>query len=169
MRLTCRAVSWALKEKSMRTPLLAGLKNGPKRAAELAQQVNAPIVDVVRTLKALKGEGLIWRIESGEGAVLWSRRRPADLGPRPALKPQSRRSAASRGQRTWNDRQRGPGLQTAPRQSADVACGTPGRSWWIGGAQTSRAEFSMHAHAAEARMRLGAAPDDPASHEPDHD
>jgi len=70
MRLTCRAVSWALKEKSMRTPLLAGLKDGPKRAAELAQQVNAPIVDVVRTLKALKGEGLIWRVESGEGAVL---------------------------------------------------------------------------------------------------
>jgi len=154
----------------MRTPLLAELKDGPKRAAELAQHVNAPIVDVVRTLKALKGEGLIWRIESGEGTVLWTRMRPAHLGqPRLALKPQSRRSAASRGQRTWNDRQGAPGLQTAPRQSAAAACGPPGRSWWICGAQTSRAEFSRHAQAAEARMRLGAAPDDPASHEPDHD
>ena len=154
----------------MRMPLLASLKDGPKRAADLALQVNAPIAEVVRTLKVLRGEGMLWRVENDQGMVLWTRARPAEgRQPRPALKPQSRRTAASRGQRSWNDRPGAPGLAPAPRQSADAACGPPGRSWWIGGAQASRAEFSKHAQAAGARMRLGAPGDASAFDESDDD
>jgi hypothetical protein len=143
----------------MRTSLLAALKDGPRRAADLADVIDAPILDVVRTLKALRGEGLLWRVESDEGTVLWTRTRPAARAPaREALKPQSRRTAATRGQRTWNDRPNAS-VRHLPAPEDTPACGAPGRSWWIGAAQGSRDEFSKHAQAAEARMRRDLEPE----------
>lgn len=121
----------------MRDVLLALLEDGPHSVGELALWVNADRLEVIRTLKALKLEGLTWRTDRKDGTVVWSLAGTSAGGflhqtpqPAPPVKPKKK------------------ALRQAVERTERIDQATP--SWWVG---LSREELEREAQTRAEQMR----------------